>query len=251
MEDTYLISVIMAAYNAEKTIKKAIESVLTQTYHNFELLVINDCSTDDTAKVIQGINDKRIRIIHNEQNSGVSYTRKHGLEEARGEWIAILDSDDIWAPNKLEKQMKLQREKNAELIFTGSAFIDSDGNSIDWILHVPEKIAYRQLLKQNLVSNSSVLVRKKIYAENYTIGDQMHEDFAIWLKILKAGIEAYGIDEPLLTYRLSAVSKSSNKMRAAKMNWNTYRAVGLSTLSAFYYECWYVVKGLLKYRHLK
>lgn len=241
----------MAAYNAEKTIEQAIRSVLAQTYQNFELLVVNDCSTDGTVSVIQGIRDERIRLIHNERNSGVSYTRKHGLDAARGEWIAILDSDDAWAPDKLEKQMKLQEQKNAELIFTGSAFMDSDGTPKDWILHVPEEIAYRRLLKQNLVSNSSVVVRKKLYADNYTIGDQMHEDFAIWLKILKAGIKAYGIDEPLLIYRLSSVSKSSNKLKAARMNWNTYRAVGLNPLSAFYYECWYMVNGLLKYRHLK
>lgn len=246
-----LISVIMAAYNAEKTIKEAIQSVLAQTYQNFELLVIDDCSTDDTVKVLQGIHDHRICLIQNERNRGVSYTRKHGLYEARGEWIAILDSDDKWAPDKLEKQMELQKQKNAELIFTGSAFMDSEGKPIDWVLHVPEKIAYRQLLKQNLISNSSVLVRKKLYAEHYTIGDQMHEDFAIWLKILKTGTTAYGIDEPLLIYRLSAVSKSSNKLKAAQMNWNTYRAVGLSVLLALYYECWYVIKGLLKYSHLK
>lgn len=245
------ISIIMAAYNAEMTIEKAVKSVLAQTYQNFELLIIDDCSTDDTVKVLQGIHDHRIRLIQNERNRGVSYTRKHGLDEARGEWIAILDSDDKWAPDKLEKQMELQKQKNAELIFTGSAFMDSEGKTIDWVLHIPEKIAYRQLLKQNLISNSSALVRKKLYAEHYTFGDQMHEDFAIWLKILKTGVMAYGIDEPLLIYRLSAASKSSNKLKAAQMNWNTYRAVGLGVLLALYYECWYVVKGLLKYSHLK
>lgn len=113
--DFGLISIIMAAYNAEKTIEQAINSVLSQTYPDFELLVVNDCSTDKTAMLAEAIvkKDDRIRLISNEKNSGVSYTRKHGLEEASGEWVAILDSDDAWAPEKLEKQIKLQKKTNA------------------------------------------------------------------------------------------------------------------------------------------
>lgn len=251
MEGMGLVSVIMAAYNAEKTIARAIESVLVQTYGDFELLVIDDCSTDRTVEIVQAIPDARIRLIKNVQNSGVSYTRKHGLEVARGEWIAVLDSDDAWAPDKLEKQIKLCGERGADFVFTGSAFMNAEGEPVDWILYVPEEIGYQQLLKQNLISNSSVLVRRSLYAENYTIGDQMHEDFAMWLKILKSGKKAYGIDEPLLIYRLSATSKSSNKAKAAVMNWNTYREVGLNVWMALYYECWYILKGILKYRHLK
>lgn len=245
------ISIIMAAYNAEKTIQKSIESVLAQSYQNYELLIIDDCSTDRTVEVVQTFSDERIRLIRNERNVGVSCTRKHGLDEARGEWIAVLDSDDAWVPDKLEKQMQLQKAKNAELIFTGSSFMSSNGDALGWILHVPKTMNYRQLLKQNLISNSSVLVYKKLYAQYYTAGDQMHEDFAIWLKILQSGIMAYGIDEPLLIYRLTEHSKSSNKLKAARMNWNTYRAVGLNVLSAIYYECWYMIRGLLKYSHLK
>ena len=102
-----LISIIMAAYNAEKTIEQAISSVLNQTYPNFELLVVNDCSKDRTAEIVGRLAecDSRVRLISNPKNSGVSYTRRHGLEEAKGAWIAILDSDDAWAPEKLEKQI--------------------------------------------------------------------------------------------------------------------------------------------------
>lgn len=252
-EDFGLISIIMAAYNAEKTIEKAINSVLNQTYPNFELLVVNDCSKDRTVELVRNIaaKDSRVRLISNVKNSGVSYTRKHGLEEAQGLWIAILDSDDAWAPEKLEKQIALQKKMNADLLFTGSAFMDSDGQSIDWYLHAPAEVTYRQLLKQNVLSNSSALVRKELYTKHYAIGDGMHEDFAIWLSILKEGRKAYGVDEPLLIYRIAKSSKSGNKVKAAKMNWNTYRYVGLNPLSASYYECWYVVKGLLKYKNLK
>lgn len=252
-EDFGLISIIMAAYNAEKTIDQAIKSVLEQTYPNFELLVVDDCSKDRTAELVKSIaeTDCRIRLVSNIKNSGVSYTRKHGLEEANGSWIAILDSDDAWVPEKLEKQINLQRRVNADLLFTGSDFMDSDGQPIDWYLHVPAEVSYRQLLKQNVISNSSALVRKELYSTHYVIGDGLHEDFAVWLSILKDGKKAYGVNEPLLIYRITKSSKSGNKVKAAKMNWSTYQYVGLDLLSAFYYECWYVVKGLLKYKNLK
>lgn len=191
--DFGLISIIMAAYNAEKTIEQAINSVLSQTYPDFELLVVNDCSTDKTAMLAEAIvkKDDRVRLISNEKNSGVSYTRKHGLEEASGEWVAILDSDDAWAPEKLEKQINLQKKTNADLLFTGSAFMDADGKPIDWYLAAPAEVTYRQLLKQNVLSNSSALVRKELYAKYYAVGDGMHEDFALWLNILKDGRKAY------------------------------------------------------------
>lgn len=247
------ISIIMAAYNAEKTIEQAIYSVLCQTYPDFELLVVNDCSTDKTAALVAAIAEKddRVRLISNEKNGGVSYTRKHGLEEARGEWIAILDSDDAWASEKLEKQIELQEKTNAELLFTGSAFMDADGRPINWYLHAPAEVTYRQLLKQNVLSNSSALVRKKLYAKHYAVGDEMHEDFAIWLSILKEGRKAYGVDEPLLIYRIAKSSKSGNKIKAARMNWNTYRYVGLNPVEALYYECWYMAKNIVKYANLK
>lgn len=248
-----LVSIIMAAYNAEKTIELAIESVLNQTYSNFELLVINDCSKDGTAKLVEDFSakDNRVRLISNEKNSGVSFTRKHGLEEANGSWIAILDSDDAWAPEKLEKQIELQNRTNADLLFTGSAFMDSEGRPIDWYLHAPAEATYRQLLKQNVLSNSSALVRKELYAKHYAVGDGMHEDFAIWLSILKDGKKAYGVDEPLLIYRIAKSSKSGNKIKAAKMNWNTYRYVGLNVVEAAYYEAWYMFKNVMKYANLK
>ena len=195
--------------------------------------------------------DSRVRLISNVKNSGVSYTRKHGLEEAKGDWIAILDSDDAWEPEKLEKQIVLQRRTNADLLFTGSAFMDSEGHPIDWYLHAPKEVTYRQLLKQNVLSNSSALVRKELYAKYYAIGDGMHEDFAIWLSILKEGKKAYGVDEPLLIYRIAKSSKSGNKVKAARMNWNTYRYVGLNLMEAIYYECWYIFNGIRKYRNLR
>lgn len=248
-----LISIIMAAYNAENTIGQAIDSALKQTYPDFELLVIDDCSKDCTVEVVRYYMslDARVKMISNTQNQGVSYTRKRGLEESKGAWIAILDSDDVWMTDKLEKQIQLQRKTNAEFLFTGSAFMDANGQMMEWYLHVPKIVCYRQLLKQNIISNSSVLVSKYLYEKFYATGDDMHEDYAAWLGILRTGKKAYGVDEPLLIYRIAASSKSGNKLKSAKMNWNTYRHMELGLMASIYYECWYILKGALKYKHLK
>lgn len=248
-----LVSIIMAAYNAADTLPTAVESVLAQTYADFELLIVDDCSSDSTRAVAQRFRtqDSRVRLLCNEQNVGVSRTRRRGLEAARGEWIAILDSDDAWRPDKLEKQAALQQRTGAPLLYTGSAFMDADGRPMDWVLHVPATLNYRQLLKQNLLSNSSALVRRDLYERYSVINDDLHEDFATWLQILHSGCTACGVDEPLLLYRIARTSKSGNKLRSAVMNWNTYRFTGLNPLQAAYYEIWYMVKGVLKYRNLK
>lgn len=252
-EDFGLISVIMAAYNAEKTIGFAVESVLRQTYKNFELLVINDCSTDGTEKIVKeyASKDNRVKLITNPENLGVSLTRLEGLKQAKGDWIAILDSDDAWMPEKLEKQIELQKVLNAELVYTGVKYIRPDGTSFDWELKVPDEIGYKKILKQNLIANPSALVRKNLYERYYAIGDEMHEDFALWLSILKTGINAYAVKEPLTIVRISPNSKSGNKFKSAVMNWKTYRYIKLNLFSSAYYMCWYILNGLLKYKNLK
>lgn len=252
-EDFGLISVIMAAYNAEKTVGFAVDSVLKQTYENFELLVINDCSTDSTEKIVKeyAAKDARVKLITNPENLGVSLTRLEGLKQAKGDWIAILDSDDAWMPEKLEKQISLQKRLNADVVFTAVTYIASDGKSLNWVLNVPESVNYKKLLKQNIITNSSAITKKDLFEQYYAIGDDMHEDFAIWLNILKAGYKAYAIDEPLTIYRVSVNSKSGNKFKSAVMNWKTYRYMKMNIFSSAYYMCWYTVNGILKYRNLK
>ena len=252
-EKNPLISIIMPAYNSERTIEASIRSVLAQTYESWELIVINDASADGTPDIVNSYasQDSRIKGVTNTTNSGVSYSRKRGVALASGEWIAFLDSDDLWADRKLEKQAELVGEDQADLIFTGSAFIRADGTPYSWIMQIPEKITYRQLLKQNLISNSSVLIRKELLQKHMVDGDHLHEDYACWLGCLKEGARIQGINEPLLIYRVSASSKSGNKIKAAKMNWNTYRKIGLPVLSAVFYMIWYCVRGLQKYRNLR
>lgn len=247
-----LVSVIMPAYNAEKYIRQAIDSVCAQTYSDWELIVVDDASKDNTNAIVSEYCrvDSRIKLLRNPYNQGVSHTRKNGVEAAAGEWIVFLDSDDAWHPKKIEKQIEAQKKSNAKLIFTGSTFMDSEGVRVNWTLHVPQRIEYRQLLKQNIISNSSVMIEKRCYQECAILMDDIHEDFACWLRFLEKGNIACGIDEPLLIYRLSVKSKSGNKVKAAKMNWRTYRTVGLNLVETIYYMTWYTLKSLVKYRHL-
>lgn len=247
-----LISIIMAAYNAEKTIARAIDSVLVQKYEDFELLIVDDCSKDGTADIAAAFaaKDSRVRLFRNDENHGPVYSRWRAVNEACGEWIAILDSDDAWTYDKLSKQRALWQRTGGSLFYTGSAFVDESGSPIRWTMHVPEQISYELLLKQNILSNSSALVRKELYERYYALKNGIHEDYVVWLSILRDGVTAYGIDEPLLIYRVSNASKSGNKLKSARMNWNSYRYIGLNLVQAVYYEACYMLRGIVKYAKL-
>ena len=214
------ISIIMAAYNAERTIGAAIESVLSQTYSHYELIVIDDHSTDRTV---------------------------HGVEHARAEWISILDSDDLWRPDKLEREVRHQEATGGDLIFTGSLFIYDDGRLVNWVQHAPKQIVYRTLLRHNAIPNSSTLIRKELFQRYEVISDHVHEDYACWLRLLRDGYPAFGIDEPMITYRLTTNARTGNKWKSMRMNWRTYRYVGLSIPASLYYMVWYISHGLRKY----
>lgn len=244
------ISIVMPAYNAEKTIEQAIRSVIAQTFEDWELLVVNDQSKDNTRDVILALaqEDQRICYVENEQNLGVSVTRNRGVLEARGPWIAFLDSDDAWEKEKLQAQMELIEQSGARFVFTGSAFMDEEGKRLDYCLNVPRKVSFHQLLKQNVISCSSVLIEKALLEKYPMSAGDMHEDYAVWLKVLKnEGTDAWGIDKPLLIYRISAASKSGNKGKAALMHWRVYRHIGLPFLPSVYYFGFYMVRNLKKY----
>jgi len=243
------ISVVMPAYNAEATIGEAISSVLNQTYDNFELIVIDDCSKDRTTYIISEFAEKdhRICFLRNEKNSGVAFTRNRGVAAAKGTWIAFLDSDDMWREDKLEKQVQLVKQNSdAILTYTSSAFILSDGKKSSYILHAEEKTTYRTLLRKNLISCSSVLVRSDIMKGIKMPHDKMHEDYYVWLSILKQYPYALGIDEPLLIYRISNNSKSSNRVKSAKMLFHSYRAVGYGKIVSAWLVLLYSVYSIKK-----
>lgn len=253
MEQQELVSIIMPAFNAAATIACAIDSVLSQTYQYWELIVINDASSDKTAEIAAAYaaRDSRICMISNEKNMGVSETRMRGMQASHGQWLAMLDSDDAWKPDKLEKQMRIAGMGKAQLVFTGSSYMDSLGKPRKWVFHVPEMVSYRKLLKQNVISNSSVLIRKDWYERSILHAENIHEDFVCWLRFLREGGVACGIDEPLMIYRLSPCSKSGNKLRSAWMTWRSYRVIGLSLPESVYYMSWYAVTGVFKHMHLQ
>lgn len=250
-----MITVIMPAYNCEKFLKQAVHSVIYQTYTDWKLIIIDDCSTDGTRLLAEELaeRDKRIELLCNDQNQGVGRTRNRGIKEAETEWIAFLDSDDAWDKEKLAKQVALTKENPAaEFVYTGSAFMRESGELMNVVFQVPERVTRRQLLKQNVISCSSVMIKRELLLRHpMPEGKNIHEDFAVWLTVLGEIECAYGINEPLLTYRVYQGSKSGKKRKAARMNWNTYRKVGLNPLVAAYYMCWYAVRGIKKHRKLK
>ena len=249
-----MVSIVMPAYNAQDYIQEAIQSVLQQTYTEWELLVIDDASSDRTAEIVNQLvrKDRRVHYIKNKANIGAAESRNRGVELAKGQWIAFLDSDDCWHPDKLKRQLDLAEKHRAEFVFSGSAFMNKDGRRLEYYLAVPEQISYSQLLKQNIISCSSVLIKKSLIADfPMKHAEDMHEDFAVWLQILKnRNLQAFGINEPLLIYRITAASKSGNKIKAARMTYRVYRYLGLSVFEAIYYWLWYVCRSLRKYKSL-
>ena len=251
MGEGSLISVVVPAWRAEKTLAAALDSVLAQTWRETEVLVVDDASPDGTLALAESYaaRDPRVRVIAQKENGGVSRARNRGVREARGEWIALLDSDDLWMPEKLERQMALAAQHpEAGLFFTGSAFISEDDRKYGYTLSVPERVNYRRLLGQNVISCSSVLVRRELMERCPMGNDAIHEDFAVWLKILREEPWAYGVNEPLLVYRLSRSSKSGNKHKAARMTFGTYRYVRVPLPLAVWSGVLYTVRGIRKFR---
>ena len=255
-ERSALISVILPAYNAEKTLAESVGSVLAQSYDKIELVIIDDCSTDGTKALAEDIasKDHRVKVLSNEKNIGVLKTRLRGVRASMGLWIAFIDADDLWDRDKLKKQMELQHKTGSVLVYSGSGYIGADGKAISWVLHVPDEVTFKSLLKQNIISNSSVVVKKEIFLRYSPFSEDhrdMHEDYACWLLILKGRFVVNGIDEPLITYRVHRKSMTGNKLHSAVLNWYTYRYIGLNVFQAAFYMVSYAVRGIMKYSHLR
>ena len=238
------VSIIIPVYNAERFIEKAVESVLEQTYEDFEIILIDDRSTDTSYEIMKNLQkrDKRICVLQNSCNSGVAYTRNYGVENAEGKWIAFLDSDDYWEKTKLEKQMRIHMENpDIVLSYTGTSFVSETGEEYKYVMHAKEKFTFKELLHKNIISCSSVVVRKDVIKKYGMISDNMHEDYTAWLNILREYPYAYGVDEPLLVYRFVKNSKSSSRIKSAKMIFNSYRSVGYNWLVSLVFTFRYAV----------
>ena len=244
-----LVSIIVPVYKAEQFLKDTIKTVEKQTYTDWELIFINDCSPDNSVELIKNEikRNSKIKLIELEQNSGAAIARNTGMNAAEGKYIAFLDADDLWDKEKLEKQVKFMKENNCAFSFTGYEFADENGKGNGKIVNVPKTINYRQALKNTTIWTSTVMFdveklgKELIEMPNVKRG----QDTATWWKVLKQIDNAYGIDEVLSYYRRTNESLSANKIKALKRTWNLYRNVEhLNIFYSFYNFCWYVLNAV-------
>ncbi|WP_051593531.1 glycosyltransferase family 2 protein [Achromobacter sp. DH1f] len=240
------VSIVMPAYNAQRYIKIAIDSVLGQTFKDWELLVVDDCSSDDTGKYVLDYQDERIRYIKNPQNLGVAQTRNRAIEAALGKYIAFLDSDDVWLPQKLAAQVALL-EKGATISYGSYVRITEDGRPLATVA-VPKSLCYGDMLKSNFIGHLTGIYRKDRLPElRFESGG--HEDYVFWLRAVKMAGEIHAAlpGTPLAYYRVVKNSLSSNKGKAMRWQWKIYRNVlKLSLLRSAYYFVFYVFNALRK-----
>ena len=246
------VSIIVPVYNAENYIEETMRHVAAQTYRDWELLLVVDGSKDRSLQVIQSYQEaegeSRLRIIAREENMGAAKARNKGLQEAAGRYIAYVDADDLWRPEKLEQELQFMKEKQAAFVFTGYEFADEDGVGTGKVVHVPERLDYRKALKNTTIFTSTVLFdTERIPRELLEMPDIKSEDTALWWKVLRNGYTAYGLDQNLVLYRRPARSLSSNKLEAIRRIWNLYRrAEGLSIPGSLYNFCFWAVRAVLR-----
>jgi len=249
-EKENLVSIVMPVYKCERYISKAIESVICQTYTNWELIVVNDDSPDQSAAIAQEYAEKdcRIRIIHQIPNAGCAQSRNLGITVARGEYIAFLDSDDVWVATKLEKQMRLLKEKAAQIAYSSYDFIDENDVGIKKPFIVAAKTDYKKMLGRNEIGCSTVLVEAGLLQQHRFRKEYYHEDYVLWLELLALPVTAVGVTEVLTHYRVISTSRSYDKKNAAKHRWKIYRgALKLSLFESIWAFLQYAVNAVNKH----
>lgn len=242
-----LISVVIPAYNCANVIPLAIDSALKQDVE-LEILVLDDGSSDDLETVMAGYEGKEaVRFLKNEKNLGAAATRNRGVQLARGKYVAFLDADDIWTEGKLSRQLALMEQTGCVLCCTARELMTPEGELTGRIIPVKERITFRELLKHNSINCSSVLICTEVAREFPMHHDDSHEDYIMWLEVLRQYGEACGINEPMLKYRLSNSGKSGNKLHSAKMTFMVYRYMGFSIPKSIGCFCSYAFHGVKKY----
>ena len=224
------ISIVVPVYNAAKYIEQTVSMVQKQTYTDWELILVEDCSKDESRKVLQNLEnslqDSRIRVIYKEKNEGAAKARNTGVMAATGEYLAFLDADDIWKETKLEKELAFMKQKDAAFVFTSYEFGDEQGNGTGKFVNVPDTLNYKQALSRTVIFTSTTLFDlKKLGKELVTMPIVPSEDSATWWQILRAGYTAYGFQEVTTVYRRPPKSLSSNKGKAIQRIWYLYRKV--------------------------
>lgn len=239
---------IMPAYNASATIFRAAYSVLRQSYNKLELIIIDDASQDDTARIMQDISslDARVRLLKATINSGPAHARNQGIAAAKGEYVAFLDADDFWLPEKLTLQIAEMDKHNLAFTFTSYYHCDPSGKILKQI-HVPTSITRKQILYGSQIGCLTVVYSVKILGKTYMSVEHPKEDYLTWISILKK-CSGFGLLTPLAGYTISTRSLSSNKSYVWRWQWNVYRnGLGFSRVKSSWYFSFYMVKGIIKH----
>lgn len=243
-----LVSIIMPTYNCAKFIGETIESIQAQTYSSWELIIIDDCSIDNTKEVVERYVELDKRITYNclEKNSGAAMARTTAMNLANGEYMAFCDSDDIWTSNKLEKQLKFMKKNNYAFTCTAYEQIDENSNSLDKIIKPKERCDYNRLLLDCPVGNSTVMYNVKKMGKFEVPNIRKRNDDALWLQMLKKEKYIYGMPDVLMKYRIRKNSISSNKFKVIKYHWILYRDVEHLSIfrSLFHIGYWCIIKIL-------
>lgn len=245
-----VVSIVTPVYNIEKFIRETMDCVRSQTFEDWEMLLIEDGSTDKTPEVIQEYLEKtgenRIRLIRLEENVGAARARNLGVKEARGRYLAYVDADDLWEPQKLQHQLRFMEEKGAGFSFTGYEFADENGNGTGKVVKVPQTINYKEALKNTTIFTSTVMFdMEQIPKEELEMPVMKSEDTALWWKILRSGRLAYGLNENLVKYRRAGKTLSSNKLEAIRRIWNLYRkAEGMSIPASCFHFCFWAIRAV-------
>lgn len=243
-----LVSIITPLFNGSAFLERTIQSVLSQTYINWELIIVDDCSQDDSLTIAEsyGKQDIRIKVIQLERNSGAAVARNTAIEAAQGRYIAFLDSDDLWKPEKLEKQIGFMLRNDVAFSYTAYEKINESGDVFGF-MGVPEKVSYKQLLKTCVIGCLTAIYDTKVLGKIYMPTTTKREDYATWLNVLKKVGYAYGLTLPLAQYRVYANQTSGKKASMAKENWRLYRDLeNLNIFQASYYFSNYAVRGVLR-----
>ncbi len=242
------ISIITPSYNSSIFILKTLKSVTSQSFDNWEMIIVDDCSTDNSIEVIQPFAecDSRIKLIQLTENSGAAVARNKAIEAATGRFIAFLDSDDLWMPNKLEKQVQFMLDQDIAFSFSAYEKIDETGNVFGTV-GVPKKTGYHDLLKTCSIGCLTAMYDVEKLGKVYMPVNTKREDFATWLAILKQVDYAYGMSDVLAQYRVYASQSSAKKAKMAKENWRLYRDIEqLGVFKSAYYFAHYAVRGVLR-----
>ncbi|MGF1558598.1 MAG: glycosyltransferase family 2 protein [Flavobacteriaceae bacterium] len=244
-----LVSIITPVHNSERFLQQTIDSVLAQTYKDWEHILVDDCSTDGSEELIKAYTstDARIRYIRLNENSGAGIARNKAIEQAKGDYIAFLDSDDTWYPKKLERQLEFMRRHGHHFTFTSYDTVDEEGNSLSKITRVKTKVTYKSALYKNPIGCLTAMYSVGFFGKQYMPSIRKRQDYALWLTLLKK-TDGYGLDECLSSYRLRSNSVSSNKWKLLTYEWKIYRKVErLSWAKSFFYTVSAVILKMKSY----